>query len=345
MGVNISELLSKKEINLKDLKGKIIAIDASMFLYQFITTIRQRDGSPLKDSKGNITSHLTGLFNRTVKLMSAGIKPVYVFDGKPPDLKLAEKERRNLLKEEAKRKYAEAVVREDVDAMKKYAGRTAKLTKNMVEESKELLTALGLPIIQAPSEAEAQASYLVKKGDAYAVATQDADTLMFGAPLIIRNLSIAGKRKKVNAVSYSTVKPELIDLSENLNILGVDADQMIALCMLVGTDYNIGGIKGIGPKNALKLVKQFGKDIDALFKHVKWDDFFGYSWQDVFYLIKKMDVSDDYELKFKKIDEDKIMDLLVGQHEFSYERVKSSIKRLIKETGDRKQKGLGDFFV
>lgn len=345
MGVNIAELLVRKEINLKELKGKVVAVDASMFLYQFITTIRQRDGSPLKDSKGNITSHLTGLFSRTINLLSAGLKLVYVFDGKPPELKTAEKERRTALKVEAQKKYEEAKEQEDIDSMKKYAGRTARLTREMVEEAKELLSAMGVPVVQAPTEAEAQASYIVKKGDSYAVATQDADTLMFGAPLIIRNLSIVGKRKKVNALSYATVKPELVDLSENLNQLGIDSDQIIALCMLVGTDYNIGGIKGIGPKNALKLVKKYGKDIDKLFEEVKWDDYFDYSWQEVFYAIKKIRITDDYEIKFGKIDEDKVKKILVDKHDFSEERVSTSIKKLIKEQGDRKQKGLGDFFV
>ncbi len=344
MGVNISEILTKKEIDIKSLKGKVIAIDASLFLYQFLTTIRQHDGTPLMDSKGNVTSHLTGLFSRTTRLLASGIRPVYVFDGKPPELKREEKERRLALKHEAQKKYEEALSAEDTEAMRKYAGRTSRLTGEMVAESKELLLALGVPIVQAPSEAEAQASYMVRSGHAYAIATQDADSLMFGAPRIIRNLSVAGKRKKTNSLVYESIRPELIDFSENLNHLGIDQDQLIALCMLVGTDYNIGGIKGIGPKNALKLVKKHGPDIDALFEEVRWAEHFDYSWQEVFYLIKKIPLSDEFRLVWKDIDKEKLSEILVRRHDFSEERVESGIKNLIKAESCKEQKGLGDYF-
>jgi flap endonuclease-1 len=344
MGVAITELLVKKEVDLNTLVGKILVVDTPMWLYQFITSIRQPDGALLSDSKGNITSHLIGLSARVPKLMSKGMKLAFCFDGQAPELKKAERERRKALKIEAEKKYQEAEKKKDITEMKKYAPRTARLTKDMIAEAKTLLEAFGLPVIDSPSEAEAQASNIVKNKDAFAVATNDADALLFGAPKVLRNLNLIGKRKKTSKLAYETIKPELLDLADNLNHLGMDNDQLIALAMLVGTDYNIGGIKGIGPKNALKLVKKHKSDFDNLFKEVKWGDSFQFPWTDVFYLIKKMPVTNNYNLKWKNVDQDKILKLLVDNHDFSEERVNSTISKLLKETKKKQQKGLGDFF-
>ncbi len=344
MGTAIIDLLKTKEISFEELKNKRLAVDAFNMLYQFLSTIRQRDGSLLTDSNGNVTSHLVGLFARTVNLMEKGLKLAFVFDGVVPKLKEEERERRKSLKEEAQRKYELAVEKEDIKSMKKYAARTSLLTKEMIDESKDLIQALGLPVIQAPSEGEAQASYIVKKNKAYAVVSQDADSLLFRAPLLIRNLSVSGRRKKADSLSYVAVKPEIIDLAENLNLLGIDQDQLIALAMLVGTDYNKGGIKGIGPKNALKLVKQYNKDFDHLFDGVKWNTFFNYSWREVYYLIKKMQVTDDYKLEWKDTDEDKVIELLVDKHNFSKERVEKGLSKILKKQKSKNQKGLKDFF-
>ncbi len=163
MGVQITELLVKKEINLNELANKVIAVDSHLFLYQFLTTIRQRDGSLLIDSKGRVTSHLAGLFTRSTKLIEAGLKLVYVFDGEPPKLKHEERERRKKVKIEAQKKYEEAKKKEDLEEMRKYAARTTRLTPEMIEEAKKLIKALGIPVVEAPSEGEAQAAYMVKK--------------------------------------------------------------------------------------------------------------------------------------------------------------------------------------
>jgi flap endonuclease-1 len=344
MGVAITDLLIKKEIEISNLKDKILVVDSYNLLYQFISTIRSRDGSLLMDSKNNVTSHLIGLFSRTTKLMQQGLKLAFVFDGKPPELKLKERERRKELKLEAEKKYKEALAKEDIEEMKKYASRTSRLTPEMVEESKKLISALGLPVIQAPSEGEAQAAYMVKKEKEFASVSQDFDSLTFGASKLVRNLSIAGKRKKTSKLAYETIKPEIIDLTENLNHLGIDQNKLIALAMLVGTDYNPGGIKGIGPKNALRLVKKCSSDFDPLFEEVKWNDFFDFPWTEVFYTFKNMPTTDNYELEWKEIDENKIVKLLVEEHDFSAERVNSSLKKLLKENKSKKQKGLGDFF-
>ena len=343
MGVAFKDLIISEEIEIEDLKNKIIILDAYNVLYQFLTTIRGIDGTPLKDSKGNTTSHLVGLFSRTTSLMQKGIKPAFVFDGKPPELKQKVHEQRNALKIEAEKKFLEAKERMDVEEMKKYAARTSRLSKDMVEESKKLVSLLGIPSIQAPSEGEAQAAYMVKEGNGFAVGSQDFDSLIHGATKLVRNLSISGRRKRGKTAAYDTVKPEIIDLSQNLNALGIDQNQLIALAMIIGTDYNSGGIKGIGPKNALKLVKQHKTDFESLFKEVKWNDFFDFEWTEVYYLIKKIPTTDDYELRWQNIDNEAILRMLVDEHDFSAERVKSTLEKLKRESGEKQQKSLGDF--
>jgi flap endonuclease-1 len=253
------------EIKLESLSGRILAVDSFNVLYMFLTTIRGPDGSPLMDSKGNTTSHLVGLFSRFSNLMEKGIKFVFVFDGKAPDLKKEERERRKQLKDEAQKLYDVAQSEENVENMKKYAARTTVLTKEMIEEAKELIEAMGMTVVIAPSEGEAQAAHIVKNGDAYAVMSQDADSLLTGSPRTIRNLSITGRRKMPGSHAYKNVLPELIDLNDNLKELEMTQDQLIVLAILVGTDYNYGGVKGIGPKKALILMKKHGSDFDSLF--------------------------------------------------------------------------------
>lgn len=343
MGVAFKDIIIYEEIDLDSLKNKIIILDAYNVLYQFLTTIRGIDGTPLMDSKGNVTSHLVGLFARTTSLMQRGIKPVFVFDGKHPDMKQREQERRNQVKLEAEKKFLEAKKREDREEMKKYASRTTRLNKEMIEESKELISLLGIPIVQAPSEGEAQAAYMVKQNKGFAVGSQDFDSLIHGATKLVRNLSISGKRKRGGTATYDTIKPEIIDLAENLNNLGIDQDQLITLAMIIGTDYNPGGIKGIGPKNALKLVKQHKSDFDSLFKEIKWKDYFDFEWTEVYYLIKKMPTTDKYGLKWENINYEKINNFLVDEHDFSEKRVENTLEKLNKAAAEKRQKSLGDF--
>ncbi|MBU0472254.1 MAG: flap endonuclease-1 [Nanoarchaeota archaeon] len=344
MGTPITDILTSKEIMIQDLKGKILAVDSYNMLYQFLSSIRQADGTPLMDSKGQITSHLTGLFNRITKLMLEEIRFVFVFDGEAPELKKAERDRRKKLKLEAQNKYEEAKEREDLEDMKKYASRTSRLTEDIIEEAKKLVKALGMPIVEAPSEGEAQAAYLVEKGDCYAIVSQDTDSLIFGAPLVIKNLTISGKRKAINKLTYKTVNPELISLSENLNLLGVTHEQLIIIAMLSGTDYNIGGVKGIGSKKALNLVMTYGNDYDKLFQEVGWKNNFETEWQEVFYLFKNIPIKTDYELVWNPVDEEAIIDLLVNKHDFNKERVEKTLEKLMKGKPNKNQKGLGDFF-
>ena len=344
MGVAITELLLIREIGLEFLHNKVLVVDAPMWLYQFLSSIRQRDGSLLTDSKGNVTSHLIGLSARISNLLQQGIRLAFVFDGEPPKLKHLTLEKRKEMKMDAEKRFRQAKEKADEELMKKYAARTSRLTEDMIGEAKKLVGAFGLPVIESPSEAEAQASFIVKNNDAFALATNDADAMLFEAPRIIRNLSMAGRKKRKDKLSYDIVSPDLIDLKENLHHLGINQEQLIALAMLIGTDYNSGGIKGIGPKTALKMVKEYKTSFDAMFNEAKWNDFFDFPWQEVFDLIRHMPVNERYELKWKNADEDEIIRLLVGMHNFSEDRVRNQIEGLVKGNKKKIQKGLGEFF-
>ncbi len=343
MGVQITELLPKKEAKLEDFSNKVVAIDAANHLYQFLTTIRSPDGSFFTDSHGNVTSHLIGLFTRTTHLMKLGIKPAYVFDGEMPKLKKQEIQRRAEAKEEAAEKYAAAEKKGDTEEMKKYAARSTRLTKEMIADAKEVIEALGLPVVQGPGEGEAQAAHIVARKDAYAIASQDADSLLFGATRVVRNLSIEGRRKQAGVLGYSKVEPELILLEEVLSSLGITQQQLICLAMLVGTDYNTGGIKGIGPKTALKIVKEH-KAPEKIFDAAKWGEHFSYPWQEVLELFEHPNLSDDYELKFSPVNTAKLIKILCEKHDFSKQRVEKQLEELEKASTAKRQKGLGDFF-
>lgn len=335
----------KKEISISDLKGKVLAVDSMNLLYQFLTTIRSPDGSVLTDSKGRVTSHLIGLFSRTTVLMEKGLKLVFVFDGKAPEIKQKTWEKRTQVKKEALLKFKGAEVKGDVGAMRKYAARTAVLNKEMLEDAKEIIMALGLPIVQAPSEGEAQTARMVKNGDAYASVSQDYDNLIFGCPLLVRNLSVEGRRKKAGTFAYQKVNPEMISLQEVLDNLRLDLDQLIVLAILVGTDYNPGGVKGIGPKTGLKLLKEQGKNFEEIFRLTGWEKHYpDLSWKKVFDTIKHIPVTDDYPLEWKKIDEQKLLKLLVEEHDFGEERVRAKLEKLKEIQKEMAQKGLNNFF-
>ncbi|MCS7134387.1 MAG: flap endonuclease-1 [Candidatus Pacearchaeota archaeon] len=334
MGLQIGEIVPKKTITLEELKGKIIAVDAFNALYQFLANIRQPDGTLLMDSKGRITSHLSGLFYRTINLLSLGIKLVYVFDGKPPELKSSTIETREERKKEAFLKYEEARKAGEEKEMLKYAKQMPKLTQEMVEESIDLLNAMGIPIIKAPSEGEAQAAFIAKK-EAFAVASQDYDALLFGAPRVVQNLTFARKRKLSSGASVP-VEPELIELEHVLNTLQINLDQLICLGILVGTDFNPGGVKGIGPKKALEIVKRYKQPI-MIFKSIEKD--VSFDWQEVFELFKKPDVTKNYKIKFSEINEKKVKELLCKEHDFSEQRIENAIRKVeeAKEAGKQEQ--------
>ena len=341
MGVQISEIIPRKKVELSELKGKVIAIDAFNTLYQFLTTIRQPDGTSLMDKNGNITSHLSGLFYRNINLLQEEIKPVYVFDGIPPELKQAEIEKRKEMKRIAEQKYKEAKAKKDITEMKKYGGRFVKITDKIIQQSKELLEALGIPVIQAPSEGEAEAAILARANKVWAAASQDYDALLYATPYLIRNL-VSARRRKTSSGLYIDIKPELIEFQQVLNQLQIDEDQLICLGILVGTDYNPGGVMGIGQKKALEIVQRYKYPIE-IFQQVKRKYNFIFDWQEVFKQFHEYKSSYMENIQFEKVDEIKVKKILLA-HNFSEKRIDSGLQKLKILNETKKQKGLSDFF-
>ncbi len=337
MGVQISSIIPSKEIELSDLGGKKIAVDALNTLFQFLAIIRDRmTGEPLKDSKGRITSHLSGLFYRTSSLMEVGIKPVFVFDGKPPEFKRATLDEREAAKKVAERKWMEAV--EKGEAAIKYAQAASRMTDEMLDSSKKLLDYMGIPHVQAPSEGEMQCAVMCKKGDVWSSASQDYDSVLDGSPKLVRNISITGRKKLPGKEVYIEVKPELIELKEVLSHLDITHEQLVILGILVGTDYNPNGVKGIGPKTALKMVKEH-KTLDKVLENVEWT--FDVDAHDIYEFFLKPSVTEDYKLEWKEPDKAKLMRFMVDEHDFSQERMEKVIDKLRENYNKSKQSSLG----
>ncbi len=346
MGLNISEIIPRREFSLSDLKGKLVCVDAFNTLYQFLTSIRQPDGTPLMDSKKRVTSHLSGIFYRNINLLSGGTRLVYVFDGKAPDLKRKTHKKRGEGRDLAKERYESAKQEEDLDNMKRYSSQLLRLDDEMIQESKELLEAMGIAVIQAPGEGEAEAAYLARtRSEVFASVSQDYDSLLFGAPKLIRSLTLARKRKTFSG--WVETKPEIIELERVLNSLEINLDQLICLGILVGTDYNPKGIPGIGQKKALQIVQQYKqpvlifKSVEEQIKSLSEEDQF--DWQEIFQLFHKPDVVNE-EFKFQEVDEEKIKKLLVEKHEFSADRVEKQLEKLREIKEKQKQKGLEKWF-
>lgn len=325
MGVNFSAIVTdiKKNVEIEDLKERKIAIDAFNTIFQFLSIIRDRmTGESLRDSKGHVTSHLSGLFYRTTNWIEAGIKPVFVFDGKPPEFKHMTIQEREMIREEARKKWEEA--RKKGEAVMKYAQAASQLTDEMLEDAKRLLEYMGVPILQAPSEGEAQCSFMAKQGDVWATGSQDYDSLMFGSPRLVKNLSITGKRKMPGKEAYIDVNPEVIELKDVLKNLGINQEQLITMGLLIGTDYN-DGVTGYGPKKSLELVKK-EKTLEKVLKKVVWIEHMPAEKLLEFFL--NPPTTSKYKLEWKKPDEKKLMKFMVDEHDFSQERVEKVIERL-----------------
>jgi flap endonuclease-1 len=344
MGVAITELLEGKEIEIKSLSGKRVAIDAFNTIYQFLTVLRGPDGNPLCNSKGQVTSHLKGLLSRNAQFLKEGIKPIFVFDGKAPLLKKEEKERRREVFDENQRKYDVAKERNDFEEMRKYSQRLIRITPEIIDSSKKLLDLMGIPWVQAESEGEAQGAHMVKTGSADVLASQDADGLLFGSPNLLRNLSITGKKKVKGKLGYEIINPIMYSLSDTMNKLGLTKEQLIVLAILVGTDYDIGGIKNLGPKKSLKMVKMYGNDFDRLFADVKWSEQFEVDWKEIKNFFENPPVKDVNGVVWKNIDTENLLDWLKNEYEFSDEGLKQTLGNIDAISDKQKQKGLSDFW-
>jgi len=348
MGVKISDLVKPviKEITINNLLGKKIAIDAFNSIFQFLATIRQRDGTPLKDFEGNVTSHLSGLFYRTINLIEQDIKPVYVFDGPPHELKLKTIRERREIREKQRKKMEDALDSEDQKEARKYAQGTSKLTSDMIEESKLLLKYMGVPYVEAAHDGEAEAARLVNSGAVWACASQDYDSLLFGAKRLIRNLNINRKKKVKNTTINLSI--EYINLEAVLKHLDISRQQLVDMGILIGLDF-FEGIKGIGEKTALQLIQTHGSiekiiesgicikkkpieiDLDALAKV-----------RSIFFQIEKPTI--EPVLKWSNPNKKKIMELLCDRHNFSRERIENAFERLHAKKSQKVQTSLDNYF-
>ncbi|MCW6160399.1 MAG: flap endonuclease-1 [Candidatus Micrarchaeales archaeon] len=348
MAVDLSKLVSKRKITLDELNNRTIAVDAWNILYQFLSIIRGPDGNPLRDIHGNVTSHLSGVFYRNIELISHGISPIYVFDGIPSMLKQKTIEARMNRKRAAQEAYEKALAEGKLEEARMYAQGTVRMTKEIIESAKKLLEYMGIPFINAPSEGEAQASIMCKKGVVYAVASQDYDTMLFGAPLVVRNLNISGKRKLPKKNVYVNVEPEMLSFKDTTESLGLNQKQLIWIGILLGTDFN-EGVKGVGPKTALKIVKG-AKSIDDIKGYVKerYNTEFELDIREVESLFLNPEVKEVGEAELGTLMEalpnkEKIVKFMCDEHDFSRERIEKYTDRLMELRSASRQKGIGNW--
>ncbi len=323
MGVAIGSILASDEIDISELNGKRIAMDAYNIIYQFLASIRQRDGSPLTDPDGNVTSHLSGLLYRNANFLKEGLRPIYVLDGEPDTMKEGTLEKRKERKEEAKKEYKMALDRGDLETARTKAQQTSRMSADILDSGKRLLELMGIPWVQAPAEGEAQAAHMVIQGDAWAVGSQDFDSLLCGAPRLVRNLTITGKRKLPGRNEYKEIAPEIIVLKEALGELDISREQLVDIALLCGTDYN-EGVKGIGPKRGLKKVKDKG-GLEAVLED-EGEEIGNY--QVIKRLFLEPSVTDDYEIVFGDVDMDGLIDYLCGEKGFTESRVRDIMEKV-----------------
>jgi len=316
----------KATVSLEDLGGSSIAIDAYNALYQFLAIIRQPDGTPLKDRAGRVTSHLSGLLYRTSNLVEKGIRVIYVFDGVPPTLKEVEIKRRKRVKEEALIKYERALEKGDLEEARVYAQATSTLKDYMEQDSKHLLRLMGVPWVQAPSEGEAQAAYLAKRGDADFCASQDYDSLLFGAPRLVRNVAITGRRKLPRQKAYVQVLPETVELDKVMKDLAITHEQLVDIGILVGTDYNPDGVKGVGPKTAVELIRKYGSLENLLPKLDKAE--FPVDPLRIRQVFLQPRVTDNYRIQWREPDIEGAVEFLCEERDFSQDRVRKALEKM-----------------
>jgi flap endonuclease-1 len=371
VGIDLSEVVARRNVGLSEYSGRRVAIDAWNILYQFLSSIRQPDGTPLSDNDGNITSHLAGTLYRTAALVEAGIKPIFVFDGEPHPLKRETLAARAARKEQAAKELEQArplvataqeavasaqTEDERLEALanlkaseakaKTKAQQTSRLTAPMVEEAQALLRALGIPVVQAPGEGEAQAAWMCQAGLVHAAVSQDFDGLLFGAPLLVRNLTVTGRRKLPGKQVWVDVEPEEVPLQGTLSALNLTREQLVDVALLVGTDFH-PGVKGLGAKKAIPLIQKDGS-LDALLARLTTGGAKSAAERAVLEQqesLAERDVvrgifldpahADPGPLELRPPDADVVRSLMVDQHGFSRERVETAVARF--QAGRSKQ--------
>ncbi|KAF2307356.1 hypothetical protein GH714_026604 [Hevea brasiliensis] len=328
-----------KEQKFESYFGRKIAIDASMSIYQFLIVVGRIGTEMLTNEAGEVTSHLQGMFTRTIRLLEAGIKPVYVFDGQPPDLKKEELAKRYSRRADATEDLAQAVETGNKEDIEKFSKRTVKVTKQHNEDCKRLLKLMGVPVIEAPSEAEAECAALCKSGKVYAVASEDMDSLTFGAPRFLRHL-MDPSSKKIPVMEF--------EVSKILEELNLTMDQFIDLCILSGCDY-CDSIRGIGGQTALKLIRQHGS-IENILENINKERYQipeDWPYQEARQLFKKPIVlahEEEPELKWTASDEEGLITFLVNENGFNSDRVTKAIEKIKAAKNKSSQGRLESFF-
>lgn len=348
MGIKgLAKLLSQgapesiKEHDIKNYMGRTVAVDASMFLYQFLVAVRSDGpGGIFTNASGDVTSHLIGMFYRTIRMRENGIKCCYVFDGKPPQMKSGELEERRKRREEAKKKMEEAKNADNAEEEAKYERRLVKVSKQHVADTKTLLSLMGVPYVEASCEAEATCAELCKKGKVWATATEDMDALTFGTVRLLRGLHHSEARKQ---------PVREFNLQKALEGLELTMEQFIDMCILCGCDYT-SSIRGIGPKSSLKLMKEHGsienilENLDS--KKYKPPQDFLQQYKQARQMFTDADVTDvsNIQLKWREPNEEGLIDFLCTQKEFNIDRVKKGVQRLQKAKAKSSQRRLDMFF-
>ena len=337
MGIKLGPLLETRPIKMEELTNQKVAIDGYNILYQFLSSIRQADGNLLTDSDGRVTSHLSGIFFKLSNLVDNGIKPCIIFDGKPPKLKKRLLEERRLRKIKAEIEWEAAISAGDTETARTKAQQTTRLDKEMLIDSKKLLDLLGIPWFDAPSEGEAQVAYLIESNKVDYGASQDFDTILFGAKNFVRNLTLSNRRKLPKQNKWVAVTPELIDVDLSLSKLGLSREQLVDVSILMGTDFN-SGIDGIGPKRGVKLVQECGNAEKALEKLDKKID----NLDEIRELFLNPSV-DDFDPVWGIPDSQGLENFLCNDYRFNRERVMKAIDIYANSKSKARQYTLGDF--
>ena len=338
MGTAIGNIVPKEKISLDSLNGKTLGFDSYNIIYQFLSSIRGYDGTPLMDSRGNVTSHITGLFYRTINLVEKGVRPVFVFDGVPSELKKETLMKRHEIRTDAIKKHETALKEGNIEDAKKFGSRALKLNKKMVADAKELVSLMGFPVVQAPEEGEAQIVEMVKAKKVDGCVSQDYDSLLFGAFVQYRNIGVTGKRKVPGKNIYADIEPEKIVLEKVLSENELTQKKLIWIGILIGTDFNEKFPK-IGVKTALKLVK----------KHDSFEDIISatnfspaFDWEKIESFFIHPNTTDDYSIKFSMPKREELLEFLCDKHDFSSVRVENALKRLEQKMDEKtKQSTLG----
>lgn len=327
-----------KQNEMKSYFGRKVAIDASMCLYQFLIAVRM-DGNQLQSESGDTTSHLMGMFYRTIRMIDNGVKPCYVFDGKPPDMKSGELEKRKERREEAEKLLNEAKEKGDSEAMDKFERRLVRVTKEQNEDVKSLLRLMGVPVVEAPCEAEAQCAALVKAGKVFGTATEDMDALTFGSNVLLRHMTFSEAKK---------MPIKEINLARVLKDFDMSTKQFVDLCIMLGCDY-CGTIRGIGPKRAFELIKEHGT-IENVLDNIDQNKYpvpenWPYKRARELFLTPEVEASENINLVWKEPDVEGIVKFMCEDKNFNEERVRSAIAKMQKGRSAATQGRIDSFFT